>query len=411
MVKHRYALALCWSATLAGCNVASHGEGTGGVGADGGNGSCPRAIAILNSDYASTSVSAVSLDGKILSASLLSSASTSVGTSAALSGDVVLPLTPMTTGELVLIDRYPNGVVTWVDGATARVRAQLNVNTGFSANAHDYVQLSPTKAYVSRYYSNRNAGREPFDAGGDLLIIDPARPAVVGRIDLASKGGAFLPNPDRMRRVGPDVVVSLGRLDQSFASAGDGLLVGIDPVTDTIVWDTSLPGLNNCSGLAVSPSGLLLAVTCSGVFSSGPVAQAAHSDLVVLDAMHRPPVERARYGVPSKLNGQTVAPAIAFATEDLLLGVGFGELAGAGRPDVAFSLSLRSGEVTIVTRGSPFALGDVICMPGCSDRCFLADASRGAIIPLIVDADLITAAPPVPVDTTTGLPPRSLSAF
>jgi hypothetical protein len=37
----------------------------------------------------------------------------------------------MTTGELVFIDRYPNVVITWVDGATARVRAQLNVNTCF----------------------------------------------------------------------------------------------------------------------------------------------------------------------------------------------------------------------------------------------------------------------------------------
>jgi hypothetical protein len=410
MVTRVVSAALGCLVALVGCNVASHVESTGGVGADGGDRSCPRAIAVLNSDYLSTSISAVAVDGRVLSASLVSSASKSVGTSAALSGDVVLPLEPMTTGELVLIDRYPNGVITWIDGATARVRAQLNVNTGFSANAHDYLQVSPSKAYVSRYSSNRNAGREPFDAGSDLLIVDPMQPAVVGRIDLAGRGGSFLANPDRMRRVGNDVVVTLGRLDAAFTSAGDGLLVGIDPKSDTVAWDESLPGLSNCSGLALSPSGRLLAVSCSGVFSSGPVAQAEHSDVVVLDTTRRPPVERARYGVPSKLGGQAVAPPLAFATEDLLLGVSLGDLA-AGRSDTGFSLTLSTGVVMTFTHAAPFALGDLLCLPGCSARCFLADASRGAIVPLEVDSGTVTAGSALQVDTTTGLPPRSLNIF
>ena len=410
MVGRVISAALGCLAALAGCNVASHVESTGGVGVDRGDGACPRGIAVVNSDYLSTSISAVALDGRVLSPSLVSSASTTVGTSAALSGDVVLPLEPMTTGELVLIDRYPNGVITWVDGATARVRTQLNVNTGFSANAHDYLQVSPTKAYVSRYYSNRNAGREPFDAGSDLLIIDPTRPAVVGRIDLAGKGGAYLANPDRMRRVGGDVVDTLGRLDAGFTSAGDGLLVGIDPEADAIAWDASLPGLSNCSGLALSPSGRLLAVSCSGVFFAGPVAQAAQSDVVVLDTTRRPPVERARYGVPSKLDGQALAPALAFATEDLVLGVSFGDVA-AGRSDTGFALALSTGVVTTFTHAAPFALGDLLCVPGCSARCFIADASRVAIVPLLVDSGSVIATAPLQVDTTTGLPPRSLGVF
>lgn len=395
---------------LAGCNVASHVESTGGVGVFAGYGACPRAVAVLNSDYVSTSISAVAADGRVLSPSLVSSASTSVGASAALSGDVVLPLEPMKTGELVLIDRYPNGVITWIDGATARVRAQLNVNTGFAANAHDYQQVSEAKAYVTRYSSNRNAGREPFDAGGDVLVVDPRQPAVVGRIDLTGRGGTYFANPDRMRRVGNDVVVTLGRLDAAFTSAGDGLLVGINPESDTVAWDASLRGLRNCSGLALSPSGRLLAVSCSGVFAGGLVEQAAHSDVVVLDTTRRPPIERARYGVPSKLDGQAVAPPLAFATEDVLLGVSFGDLA-AGRPDTAFSLTLSTGVVTTIARAAPFALGDVLCLPGCTTRCFLADASRAAIVPLEVLSDTITAGPPLEVDATTGLPPRSLGVF
>jgi len=410
MVTRVVSAALGCLVALAGCNVASHVESTGGVGVGGAGGACPRALAVLNSDYLSTSISAVAVDGRVLSASLVSSASKTVGTSAALSGDVVLPLEPMTTGELVLIDRYPNGVITWVDGATARVRAQLNVNTGFSANAHDYLQVSPTKAYVSRYYSNRNAGREPFDAGSDLLILDPTQPAVVGRIDLSGEGGSFRANPDRMRRVGSDVVVTLGRLDAAFTSAGDGLLVGIDPATDSVAWNASLPGLSNCSGLALSPSGVLLAVTCSGVFSAGPVGQAAQSDVVVFDTTRRPPIERARYGVPSKLDGQAVAPPLAFATEDLLLGVSFGDLA-AGRPDTGFALILSTGVVRAFTHAAPFALGDLLCLPGCSARCFLADASTGAILPLDVDTGAVTTGPALRVDTTTGLPPRSIGVF
>ncbi len=263
---------------------------------------------------------------------------------------------------------------------------------------------------ASSFAWGSSAGREPFDAGSDLLIIDPTRPAVVGRIDLAGRGGTFLANPDRMRRVGNDVVVTLGRLDALFTSAGDGLLVGIDPATDTVAWEASLPGLSNCSGLALSPSGRLLAVSCSGVFSGGLLAQTAHSDVVVLDTTRRPPVERARYGVPSKLDGHAVAPSLAFATEDILLGVGSGDLA-AGRPDTAFSLTLSTGVVATITHAAPFALGDLLCLPGCSARCFLADASRGAILALEVDGSTVTAGAVFQVDATTGLPPRSLSAF
>ncbi|HEU4537450.1 MAG TPA: hypothetical protein VFS00_25200, partial [Polyangiaceae bacterium] len=93
---------------VAGCDVSAP-PGSGGVGgAGGGAPGCPQAFVVANSDYASTNVSVVSVAGELLSASLVSSASAGVGSSAALSGDVVLPHDRPASGRVVLLDRYPN---------------------------------------------------------------------------------------------------------------------------------------------------------------------------------------------------------------------------------------------------------------------------------------------------------------
>jgi hypothetical protein len=360
----------------------------------------------LNSDYKSTNVSIVSLEGEVLSSSIISSGSMSAGTSATLSGDVVLPHDRVQSGELVVIDRFPNGVVTWVDPASARVRTQLSVNTGFAANAHDYLELSPTKAYVARYFTNRAAGREPRDAGGDLLILDPSVPSIVGRIGLAGSADGYLPFPERMTRVGTEVVVTLGNMKEGFEDAGDGLVVGIDPASDSIAWRVTLPGLANCSGLALSPSQDRLAVSCSGVFAAGK-EQAARSDVVLLDVTHRPPIESARYELPSKVAGRAVAPYLAFASDDILLAVAFGS-AELGRGDLAFSIDTARGDVVPFAEGPAFSLGDLLCTPDCMTRCYLAHAGERAVATLVMENGVLRLGSKLPADPTTGLAPRWL---
>jgi hypothetical protein len=365
---------------------------------------------VVNSDYASTNVAVVGADGAVLSRSLLSSASAGVGASAALSGDVVPPREPPASGLVVLIDRYPNSVVTWVDPAAARVVGQLSVATGFASNPHDYLEVGGAKAYVTRYETNAAAGREPFDGGGDVLVVDRERRAVVGRVDLgAEAGGGFLPRPNRLARAGGEAVVALDRFDAGFGAALDARLVGVDVASDAIAWRLDVAGLANCGGLALSPGRTLLALACSGPFAGGAAGQRGRSGLVVLDLSTRPPAERARFDLAARF-GAPLAPGLAFASETVLVGTAYGDLE-AGRPDVAFALDLASGDALPLAEAAAFSFGDVWCTPGCGDACFLADADRNALRRWRVDGAALAPEADVRVDTLYGLPPRALGAY
>jgi len=154
MVKRRI-VELVVVGAAASCNVTKAAPTTGGVnldggaeggtesGAEGGAAWCPAALVVANSDFTSTNISVLSPAGSVLSESIISSASAPPGLTTALSGDVVFPLEP-TPGVIVLIDRFPNSVVTSVDPSTAMVMKQLPVGTGFAANPHDYLAVSAT---------------------------------------------------------------------------------------------------------------------------------------------------------------------------------------------------------------------------------------------------------------------------
>ncbi len=410
MVKTR-TLELGLVAAALSCNVTRAAPTTGGVsldaGDDGGTGAwCPSALVVVSSDYTSTNVSVLSPAGVVLSESIISSASAPPGLTTALSGDVVLPLAP-TPGTIVLIDRFPNSVVTSVDPSTAAVLHQLPVGTGFAANPHDYLAISDTKAYVSRYENNPHAGSEPNDGGGDLLVVDPSTARVSGRVAFPVEGG-FLPRPDRMIRVGDEVWVSLERLDADFTMAGDARLVGISTIDDAVAWTLDLPGVASCGGLALAPARDMVAVSCSGLLSQNATTE--RSAVVLIDATAHPPRELRRLASASAL-GAPLGSTLSFASQGLLVGVAFGDLA-AQRNDVAFTVDLASDVTSpLLDAGAAFALGDVRCSPGCGDLCFLADAHANGLRVWKVDAGKLDARPTMPVDTTIGLPPRAIGAL
>jgi hypothetical protein len=89
----------------AGCNVplpkASRGAHVGDAAvADGGGGACSRAVVVTESDYMSTNVALLGLDGSVLAPNVASSATSAVGLAAPLSGDVVTPTMPVRGAEL-----------------------------------------------------------------------------------------------------------------------------------------------------------------------------------------------------------------------------------------------------------------------------------------------------------------------
>jgi hypothetical protein len=281
------------------------------------------------------------------------------------------------------------------------------VATGFFSNPHDYVEVSETKAYVSRYETNTKPGQEPNDGGGDLLIINPKDVTVTGRVPFASEG-PLLPRPDRMILVGNEVWVSLQRYDANFMSAGDARFAGVSTIDDAIAWTLDLAGIASCGGIARSPSGKVIAVSCTGVLSDADPK--ARSAIVLLDTTVRPPVELKRFDTASKL-GAPVGPALAYANAGLLVGVALGDM-GAGRNDVAYSLDVESGAVqTLADAGGAFALGDLRCDPGCSDLCFLADGKAANLRKWKATGSSLDALDPITVDPSIGLPPRTIGAF
>lgn len=378
---------------LAGCNVPEPPGSTGGV--DVQPGPCGRGIVVASSgaDYVSTNISLATFDGAPLSESFLSSGSVPAGASAALSGDVVLPLATPRSGKVVLIDRQ-NNTLTWVDPLTATVTAQLSVSDGSVSNPHDYLEIADDVAYVSRF------------AAGDLWKVDPRTAQKIGTVTFPEEGG-WKPNPDRMVASEGQVILALQRFASDYKTAADGRLVGLE--SDAVVWTVDVAGLSNCGGMSVSPSGAKLALTCTGVFPSFNTTDAEqnqHSGVVVFELGQRPPVALRQFSLGTQL-GQPVGWSVAFASETVVMGRAVGDLV-TGRRDVAFSLDTESGEVRTLVDADPFALGDVRCTPGCGGMCLLADASIGALRRW---KSGVEEQAPIKVDTLVGLPPRFLGGF
>jgi hypothetical protein len=403
---------------LLGCGVTAPPGNTGGT--DAWAGACGRGVAVISSDYASTNLSFLGLDGAVLSESVVSSGSASPGLSAALSGDVVLPTLPGLGDRLVLIDRAPtNTVLTWVDVKAGAAVAQLPVGTGFASNPHDYVELSDGRAYVTRYQGNLAAGSEPFDAGNDLLIVDPAVSRITGSIDLtlaiAGAGPQYFPSPDRAVRVGDQVFVLLGGNTLDFMDSAESRVVVVSDITGEITEVQVLRGMHGCWGLAVSPSGNQLAVTCPGRFvgSSSVLDESGVVLLSIGDQLR----ELQRFPA-STFGVGAVGLSVSFATESTLLFVTLGDFGANGQPPmddtlIRLDLVTQGFEVLLRSDGEAFTLGDVHCAAACN-VCFLADAKRdGGVVHRfeVSGKGVLSGGVPIKVDPSIGLPPRYLSRF
>ena len=138
-----------------------------------------RGMVAVNSDYQSTAVSLLDPDGNVVKDGCINSGTGKPGLTMTLSGDVVLPSQLLTTSPITLIDRG-NNVLIWIDPTTCAPLRELDVSTGFTADPHDYVELAPNKAYVTRYEQNTAAKATDtnFDQGNDLLIVDPSQPEI-----------------------------------------------------------------------------------------------------------------------------------------------------------------------------------------------------------------------------------------
>ena len=418
------AMGLIAGSGLVGCGAPAPPPGTGGEALE--LGQCGRGMVVVQSDYQSTNVSLMDRTGEVVSSSFLSSGSADPGLSAALSGDVAVPTARVVGDEVVLIDRYPASVVTWVAIETAEVVGQLDVRTGFSSNPQDYLAIGDGRALLSRYETNPSPGEEAFDAGGDLLIVDPRQPAIVGRIDMAS-GVADVPEaeprPSRMVPVGDRVVVLLEAISADFSSFADSRVALVDPTEEAIEDVMVLDGLAGCWGMTVEPAldaeGSVteprVAITCNGGFTAEGTANVARAGVALVQVVEGALVEQARF-MASSIADRSMGAGVAFADTSRLLVVGMGDEV-AVEPDVLVALDLDDGAAeTVFATDEPFSMGEVRCggrvqasgdAAGCG-TCWVADAERGTV--RRIDGGTSVGSEVV-VDEVVGLPPRYLGGL
>lgn len=408
MALRSSACLLALVAASSACDVEPIAVGTGGVDADHG-------LVALLGDYTSVQIALLAEDGSVQSPSFLSSGSAPTsGLAFAFSGDTVLPSSPMASGEIVLIDRFGTNVLSWANPRTAEVRTQLAVGTGFESNPRDYLELGPRKAYVSRFGEDPLPGSEPFDGGGDLLIIDPATPEITGRIALPLEG-ELPPRPSGMTLHGSTALLILQRISRDFASTGESRLVGVSTTSDEIVWQIPVVGFKGCGKPALSPSAARLVLACTGdIDTSGRLRDPSETGIVVFDAALAPPVELTRFTYAEL--GSSVQSEIAFAGEHTIL-VKTQTAVGDEADNALFVLDLESGDTRTLAvatpdelgRGRGLTYGGVYCDPARAKLCMLADADVGAIRRFDLTADLAEIAP-VTIGGS-GLSPLDIQAY
>ena len=404
-----------WAALLGGCNVTPQSVSGGANLPE--RGDCPRGLAVVSSDYVSSEVALLHPSGKVASSAFLSSASTAAsGLAAAFSGDIVVDAAPSRPGELAIVDRFGTNVITFVDSRTAVVRAQLPVGTGFEANAQSYFEVDERSAFVPRLGQNAAAGREPFDAGSDLLVIDPSVPAVVGSVPLPRRDG-YLPAPAGVARVGTDLLVTLQHARPDFSGMDEGELVGVSTLDHSLRYRVALRGLKNCGSAELSPNRKLLAVACEGYIDrKGAAVEPETSGLVLLDPEQEPPAELRRFSAVELFAGPIQA-SVELVTDELVL-LKTQTAQGSSQDNRLFSLNLDSGETKLLASaardasGSGFgiAFGGMSCASGCGDPCFVADMSRGQLLRFSLRAGALEPDEPVLIGGA-GLPPTGLTAF
>ena len=403
-------------ALASACNAPDPLPSTGGATLD--EGPCGHGLYVVTSDYQSTSTAIIDWSGVVHSARLIGSGSSAPGLGAALSGDVVAPSERVQSGRIVLIDRFPAGVLSFVDPGSAEVLHQTSVGTGFAANPQDYLELESGEAYVSRYESNPSPGAQPFDEGGDLLILDDGGLRITGRVALdGALVGAepeLLPRPSRMLRLGERVVVLLSAYSRSFTVSGDARLALVDPSTHTVTGWAVLPGGRGCSALARSPSGTRIAVGCSGSFGGTSTPTLDDAGVVVLRVEGAELVEEARF-VAAEVLGDPPGFSLAFASERHLVVPTFGRLATSGeaaRDDRLLELDLETGSVNERMRSErePFTIGEVRCGAACG-ACFVADAGRSRIVRYSTAPGGLASPRGIELGDGVGLPPRYLGAY
>jgi hypothetical protein len=365
MIRSQFILALAPAAALAvsSCNGSSPPNT---------NVTAPTSgLAVLNSDYSSTSLSLVDpTTHALVHDDCVDSNTVPPKLSLALSGDVALPSHPQAGGDVVLIDDV-NSALTWVDPQTCKIRHQLSVGN-FKAFPHDVISVSASKAYVTRFGTNPTP-TDPTSNGDDLLIINPSsspEPTVVGRIDMAPfaatvAGAAIEASPDKGVLIGDKLYVTLASQTSDYSATGVGRIVIVDTATDVVSGMLDLTGLAGCARMEYVAASQTLYVNCGG--DSAAADESQTSGVAIVDVSGATPtmtsVIPATWMGTQPLNFSWVAPVsdnqvwlATFGAFDLTTNA-------QTAPDTLWSINLVTETPTMSIQGGAFNLGRAAFQP------------------------------------------------
>lgn len=259
-----------------------------------------KGVVIVGADYASGSGAvqvlslAATVEGMSLSDSLVVTSSD--------------PVARVFGQRAFVLNRFLADNVQVLD-PTRNFAATAEYSLGNGSNPHDVLQLSETKAYVTRYDHKFN----------DILVMNPATGQELGTITLGDIAGL---NPDHAARphlmaLHDDLVyVTLQNLSADFMSfAGTGLAAIVDPKTDRLVDANPATPEVDAIDLGVKNPGEVvgfedaLYVIASGSFSAADPASEA--GLVRID----PKTRQARLLVSGQDLGGWTDSALVLASE------------------------------------------------------------------------------------------------
>jgi hypothetical protein len=358
-------------------------------------------VAVVCSDYASTAIAVLDRHAQRVTAPLLiHSGSAAPGVLVALSGDVALPTAPATGGSVLLLDRFPNGVITWVDPVSAAVIRQVDLGAGFAPNIRDFVATSGARWLVTRGNPNRQPGAKPLDRGDDVLLIGADGTSLASLS--ATELDGFPGRPDRLlARPNGEVWVSLNRASLDYTTWLDGMVgrVGVGEGA-TLQWleRVEYPGTRCCGGLATD--GTRTALACPGSFDTAlHTVDPAGSAVLLLDAAAK---ETDRLVGSDPRVGAAIGQDIAVLGDGRVALVALGDFDGAVDRVLAWD-SVADTVTELYRANAPFIIGALATNASGSLVFPLADPAKPGVC-VIDDGPAVCVA----ACAATGLLPRQV---
>ena len=371
----------------------------------------PRFV-VVRTDYSSSALALLDEDDQVIDDDWVDSGTRVSSLVTSLSGDVVLPSTPL--GGVAWINRFAVDVLT-IAGFDGRIEAQIDLlgeidgtRDGYTSNPHDALRLADGRLLVSRHNPNPNAAASALAGGNDVVVVEGD--VVTARIELHSDVGPVLGRPDVLLPLAAGsrraVLVTLVRLDARYERAAPGAVLTLDEalVPSPLV---TFGALQNCGAASVDPGDpSRVYVLCTGFAFLTEAERRGHAGIVELTLSTAGTLEITGMATPDETAPVPTNGLIALGGRRVLA-VAYGSRLPAA-PDRLVEIDVGAGTTREVlrTRAAAFALGE-----GTLDLrngvALVPDAETSGI--LRIETTTATLRDTIPITGCLGIPPREIA--